>query len=319
VSLRTVTSAPRDVAHLALGWRLSFALALLALAIPANIFGVAAVSASGPVTTHFTWTVTSSNIDANYDDSTVISDSATNGKRGAILFVTSNWDVHGVCDCVYSTDNVGVWYDGTNWEIFNENSSPMTVGASFNVMVVPRVSSSVFIHTATAPSISSDWTSFSSPLTNREPNVALQVTQDYNPRVRRTDVYNDHPVGVWYDTKIKKWAIFQEDKAAMTNDASFNIMVGTSQSGGGTGVLLRTTKSNVASDHTFVSNPLTNDNGNAIVFETANWDPGGRGGTYNVPATGVYWDYGVTKVGVFNEDKSNMPLKAAFNLIIYSS
>ena len=47
-----------------------------------------------------------------------------------MLIVTHTWN-----GAVYDTVPVGVWYDGSNWTIFNEDSSPMDTGETFNVLV----------------------------------------------------------------------------------------------------------------------------------------------------------------------------------------
>jgi hypothetical protein len=37
--------------------------------------------------------------------------------------------------------------------------------------------------------------------------------------------YNNHPIGVWYDRDRSKWAIFNQDRAAMPVGADFNVAV----------------------------------------------------------------------------------------------
>lgn len=105
----------------------------------------------------------------------------------------------------------------------------------------------------------------------------------------------------------------------MTTGASFNVMVGTKKSGGGTSALQTATASNTGGDSTFISNSKTTGNPNAVVFETPNWNPGAAGGTYDAPPTGIWWADGSGQAAVFNENESAMPLNAAFNLIIYQS
>ena len=276
-----------------------------------------AAAAGVTVTSHFVWTATAAN---SGGDSTFINNFATNNRPGDILFVTPNWDAGGVCGCVYDSSPAGVWYDTGNgrWAIFNENTSAMPAGASFNVLVVPAASSSVFVQTATAANSGGDSTFLNSPLTNGLPGTRLMVTQVWNPG-GSGGTYNNHAVGVWYDSGNGRWAIFQEDKAGMTTGASFNVMVGTKKSGGGASALQTATSANTGGDSTFISNAKTTGNPNAVVFETPNWNPGGAGGTYDAPATGIWWSDFSGQAAVFNQDKSAMPLNAAFNLIIYQS
>jgi hypothetical protein len=300
-----------------------FVLTLIAagvLAAAAPIAGASAQTASAgvTVTSHFVWTATPAN---SSGDSTFINNFATNDLPGAILFITPNWDAGGVCGCIYDSSPVGVFYDTGNgqWAIFNENLSAMPAGASFNVLVVPAVSSSVFVQTATAGNSGGDSTFLNSSRTNGLPATRLMVTQVWDPG-GSGGIYNNHAVGVWYDSANGRWAIFQEDKANMTTGASFNVMVGTKKSGGGTSALQTATTANTGGDTTFISNAKTTGNPNAVVFETPNWDAGGFCGcVYDSPPTGIWWSDTASEAAVFNEDHSSMPLNAAFNLIIYQS
>jgi hypothetical protein len=82
---------------------------------------------------------------------------------------------------------------------------------------------SVFVHRATPESISSNSTYLDNRLINGNPDAILSVTQNWNPRGDGT--YNAHSVGVWYDDSVERWAIFNEDRAAMPEGAAFNVVV----------------------------------------------------------------------------------------------
>ena len=279
----------------------------------------AGASAAGPivtVTSHFVWTATSAN---SRGDSTFINNLATNQRPGDLLFITHNWTQGGICGCIDDTSPVGVWYDTTQqkWAIFNENLSAMPAGTSFNVLVVPAASSSVFVQTAGNPV--GDSTYISSSLTNGLPGARLMITPVWNPG-GSGGTFNNHLTGVWYDPSQQKWAIFNEDQASMTPDASFNVMVGTGNSGGGTSALQTATATNINGRITFIHNSLTTGDPNEILFETPNWNPsGGVPGIYDPEPTATYWSGGASKAAIFNDNTVKMPLGAAFNLIIYQS
>lgn len=86
-----------------------------------------------------------------------------------------------------------------------------------------------FVHIATAESIAAatdcaegeHCSVIDNSLSNGDANAILIVTQNYSPE----SVYNPHPVGVWYNTESDKWEIFNEDLAAMPEDAAFNVLV----------------------------------------------------------------------------------------------
>jgi hypothetical protein len=170
----------------------------------------------------------------------------------------------------------------------------------------------VFVQTASSSNVTGDCTLINTSMTNAKPNVQIQVTQNWNPG-GKGGTYNAHSVGVFYNTTAKKWAIFDEDGAAMTSGASFNVMVGSTPSNGGTASVLKTTSKNQDGDTTLISNAPTTGNPNNVTFATQNWNPGGSGGTYNDVQTGVW--YTGTKEGVFSENQATVPLNAAFNVL----
>lgn len=82
----------------------------------------------------------------------------------------------------------------------------------------------VFVHTATPDNIRANSTYLDNPTTNGDPNAIIHVTQNWNPG-GEGGTYNDHSVGVWYDGGREQWAIFNQDREAMTEGAHFNVGV----------------------------------------------------------------------------------------------
>jgi hypothetical protein len=272
-------------------------------------------SASVTVTSHFVFTADSANTSG---DSAYLVNGATNNRPNDLLFVTPNFTPGGVCGCLYEPGALGVfYYSGTHqWAVFREDRAAMDAGQSFNVLVVPRSSKAVFVQRATTANISGNATLINSRLTNGNPRAELQVTQNWNPG-GKGGTYNPHPVGVSYLTSRKRWAIFNEDRAAMPRGAAFNVLVGQAPSNGGKSSVLTTTKSNRSGDTTLISNSQTTGNPNNVVFVTQNWNPGGHHGTYNNNQPGVW--YTSAQEGAFNENQSAPPLKSAFNILVFSS
>lgn len=285
--------------------------AVLALGLGVPLAAAAPADATVTVTSHFVVA------DAASDgDSALINNGATNGQPNDLLFVTPNYDANGVCGCTYLAAPVGVWYDGSQWLVFREDRNTMPSGESFNVLAVPKSSTSAFVWRSTASNTAFDYTLINSPLTNGKPNAELQVTQNWNPGGKGA-AYNDHNVGVWYDQSAKKWGIFNEDRAPMATGLAFNVLVGTAASNGGKAEVLTTTTSDRDGDTVFFNNSETTGNPNNVTFVTQDWNPGGKGGTYNNEQMGVWYD-GIQE-GVFNEDGTSPPIHSAYNLLIYSS
>jgi hypothetical protein len=76
----------------------------------------------------------------------------------------------------------------------------------------------------------------------------------------------------------------------------------------------RATATNTFFNETVIDHPHSNNDPNAIVFVTQNWNPGGTAGTYNPHAVGVY--YSPPRWRIFNQDGISMPTNAAFNVMI---
>jgi len=64
----------------------------------------------------------------------VIDHLLANGNPRALLFVTPNWNPPG-SGGVYNNHSIGVWFNGSRWEVFNQDFSPIPNGASFNISV----------------------------------------------------------------------------------------------------------------------------------------------------------------------------------------
>jgi hypothetical protein len=96
-------------------------------------------------------------------------------------------------------------------------------GSAFTVSAL-QPSESVFIHRATSESITENSTYIENRFTNANPEAILFVTQNWNPG-GNGDTYNDHPIGVWYDSSRQRWAIFNQDREAMPDGAAFNVLI----------------------------------------------------------------------------------------------
>jgi hypothetical protein len=261
----------------------------------------------------FLHVATAANIAASgVGHATVIDNPITNGNPDAIILVTPNWNP-GSVGGTYDNHPIGVWYSGGTWRIFNQDMAAMPVGAAFNV-IIPTTGAGVFVHTATSANIGGETTAIDNPLTNSNPNAIVLVTPNYNPGGVCGCFYDSHPIGVFYSTVAgNKWAILNQDHAAMPLGASFNVFVLTA----GAGVFVHTaTAGNSSGDYTKIDNPLTNGNPNAIVFATPNLNPGGVGATYENHNIGVYYNTLAGKWAIFNQDITAVPVNAAFNVLV---
>lgn len=232
----------------------------------------------------------------------------TNGHPEAVLFVTPN--VNPVIGRgTFNYTPIGVIYNGTHWLIFNQDDSSMPLWTHFNVQVT-LPSESTFIHSATAGSITSNWTVINHPLTNGNRNAIVIVTQNFNS----ADGFgqsNNHSIGVWYDGS--NWAIFNQDRESMVSGVSFNVTVYSTPD-----VFVHTaTEANIhptGSYRTAIDNPSANGEPDALLFVTQNWNPDGVvPGTFNASPIGVRYNGSAWEVA--NQITTNdIPVGAAFNI-----
>jgi hypothetical protein len=103
-----------------------------ALTIGNGAIHVSGASTNSTSTAAFTQVATPANI---VGDTTLINNSLCNGDPNAILIVTPNWNPHGG-PAYYWSHTVGVYYTGTQWAIFNEDSTAMPAGPAFNVLII---------------------------------------------------------------------------------------------------------------------------------------------------------------------------------------
>jgi hypothetical protein len=291
--------------------------AAAALALAAPVAAAIPASAQVTVTSHFVWTADAANTSVNV---AYIQNGATDGEPHDLLFITPNFNPGGLsCECSFLPYPLGVWYDSARqeWAVFTENHASMTANETFNILVVPKASKSVFVVRATKSSAHGDRVLISSALTNGKPSASIQVTQDFNPGGTARGTYNPNVAGVRYYPSVKRWAIFNEDGKAIPLGAAFNVLVGQAASNGGRTALLTTTSKNRVGVSVNISNPETTGNPNNVTFVTDNFNPDGKGGTTSAHPAAV--DYGAPQEAVFNEDLISPPLRSAYNLLIFSS
>jgi hypothetical protein len=221
----------------------------------------------------------------------------------AFVFAVPNWNPPGGPQ-VYNKHLIGVWYTGSQWSVINQDMQPMPQDAAFNIQIFTS-GTNVFLHRATASNTSENWTTIDNPLAE-DPDALVFVMPNWSPPDGNRK-YNVHPIGVWYTGT--KWAIFNQDMAAMSVGASFNVQI---VSSGMNAFVHTATASNTKDNWTAIDDPFAYDP-NKLVFVMPRSLPGEDGIRISHPI-GVW--YSGTKWAVFNEDMAAMPEGAEFNVLI---
>jgi len=267
---------------------------------------------SGCCAVAYTHVATVSNTTANW---TELDNKDTNNNPNAFVIATPNRTGR-----VVDNHPIAVWYDALagKWAIFNQDWAALPIGAAFNVYAIQAFlsggsQSAAILHVATSSNSKGNWTDIDSPVTNNNPAAFVNVTLNWNPG-GVGGVYDPHPLGAWYDVQAKKWAIFNEGSMdPIPVGAAFNLLLDTP---GISGVFLHTaTTANTSLDHTTIDNAATNNHPKAIVLVTPNFNPQGKGGTYEAHNFGVFYNQIAGKWAIFNEDGADMSANVSFDVL----
>ena len=168
-----------------------------------------------------------------------------------------------------------------------------------------------FAHRATDENSRGDYTVISDPSLDGHPN-AIVLVSPASDRSSSGDASYEHNIGVWYAGAIRRWAIFNQDLAAVPPGSAFEVLVPQASETfvHEAGIL------NTAGHYTYLDNRQTNGRPDAILTVTQNWNPGGGSGVYNDHAVGTQYDAQLEKWAVYNQDGAPMPTGAAFNVAV---
>ncbi len=174
----------------------------------------------------------------------------------------------------------------------------------------------VFTHTATDANSRGDYTYIGNPSIDGDPNAVVLVAptpdRESGTATADTSAYG-HNIGVWYEgADKKKWAIFNQDRAAVSAGATFEVVIPPASES----FVHRAEPDSTFGNTTYLDNPLTNGSPDVPVSVTQNWNPGGGGGVYNDHSVGVFYDEDAQRWAVYNLDGARMPEGAAFNIAV---
>ena len=126
----------------------------------------------------------------------------------------------------------GLWSAGcgTELEVDEANADTAAVLESHSTSCAPPglntcITAAVFTHVAGTGNIVGHYTVIDHPTTNGHQEALPIVTPNWTP-VALPEAVNYRPIGVNYVAAIQRWAIYNEDGAAMPAGAAFNVRVG---------------------------------------------------------------------------------------------
>jgi hypothetical protein len=166
-----------------------------------------------------------------------------------------------------------------------------------------------FVHRADRANSRGDYTYISDPSINGRPNA--KIFASLTSGRGDTGSYK-HNIGVWYESAARRWAIFNQDRAPVPAGSTFEVVVPQKSEK----FLHEADLLNTAGNYTYLDDPLTNGEPDAVVSVTQNWNPGGGRGVYNDHPVDTMYDSTLEQWAVYNRDGASMPEGAAFNIAV---
>jgi hypothetical protein len=194
-------------------------------------------------------------------------------------------------------------------------------GAMPNPPVNPVAPLHWLIHTTTLANIdalSPSVTYLDTPLLDDPASNAdydMWVTPNWNPNGQLSAPYNNHPIGVWYNDVLRRWAIVNQDGAAMAVGLSFNVAFAYSIP---YGFCHPMTTDNTTDDYSVIDNATLNGNAAAVIILTHYAWGGAIPGAVDNHNVGVAYDSGTARWRIYTEDGSVMPTGQTYCGLIVS-
>ena len=116
---------------------------------------------------------------------------------------------------------VGVWNNGVNCYLFNEDKSPMKEGIKFKLIYSVKPDSTHFLFQADLYTLKGDVAYIDKPALNNNPGAEILASMSEHP----SGIYSKSEIGFKYDNKKQKWYVYNLDNTPITKDLGMYIIV----------------------------------------------------------------------------------------------
>ncbi|TLN09838.1 hypothetical protein FDZ74_11340, partial [bacterium] len=216
----------------------------------------------------------------------------------------------------YHNHPLGVFYSSTaeQWSVLNEDATTMTAGVAFNAFK-PAQNSVFFTHTATAANISGDLTLIDNAYLNNNPGALVFAIPAYNPG-GVGGMYYPHNIGVYYQSALQKWGIYNEDDVNIVENSKFFVYV--SHPSYDVAFKHITTAASTSGNYTVLDHPLLNNNPNAVINVTHEY-PTGVLGQYLDQVLGAWYSPSRGRWTIYFNSSAAMPDGFRFNVLVQAN
>jgi hypothetical protein len=172
----------------------------------------------------------------------------------------------------------------------------------------------IFVHTATAANINGQITYIDHPDLNGNPNAGIVFSHVWNPDGTAFGIYNNNIDGLWYNSGLGKWAIFNEDLSPMVEGASFFVYIASDPSQVVTHIASVANENPVSDAFTVLDTGVFGTGIGPYAVMSNYWNPNS---VYNPFNYGFYYDdvFGTNR-NIYNEAGVSIPTDAAFKILV---
>ncbi|MEZ4858339.1 MAG: T9SS type A sorting domain-containing protein [Flavobacteriaceae bacterium] len=149
---------------------------------------------------------------------TVLNHPDINGNPNANVVVTTYYNPNSS----RNDFNYGTWYDGSFWNLYTEDGSPIQFGDAFMVAIGGGVSQS-YRHVASAGTVFGNYTVIDHPVLNGNPDAKLVFMHNWGESGQPSNIIVDKILGVWYTGT--NWSIYTEDGTAFPTDSEYDLFI----------------------------------------------------------------------------------------------
>lgn len=243
----------------------------------------------------FSHTASAANINSQL---TTLDNAITNGNPSKIIIVTPVLGLR-------NTAALGVYYFGSKWMIFTQNTSNIQSGEIFNVMVSDS-GASAFVHQVAAGNLRTTYSStIDHASVNNKPDARIFIT----PVWEQSTDYNNHAVGVVYINN--RWEIINLNKSNLPVGLKFNVIVSTDDL---QSFIHTSSATEIIADYTTMDDVKVNSKASVRIIATPNLGTSDAA-VKNPAVTGLWYKASAGKWTIFNENGDVMPDGAGYNIL----
>lgn len=235
------------------------------------------------------------------------------GNPNAQVYVTHNWNPVYDPNHIIDVHPLGVLYHSGRWHIYHTDFEAIPVGATYNVYITyPQLNA--YSTESWVANTAFRTTKLNHPVLNADPEGIFIETQNFSPGEGAEGWTYGYSTNAAYSGG--RWSIKRAAGPDYPADPNFHMGFNVLVPDQNRFIHIKTYGNSPEPFWTCISNPLTNNRHDAVVFVTANDSPLGIAGPAEDSTLGVFYFEGWNQWCIYTEDLSPIALNTAFNVFV---